>query len=452
MTKFNPKTTEQPVETVADPLTAMLRQGAKELIAQAVEAELVSMLEQHQSLRMLDGRQAVVRNGYLPERTVQTSLGDVDVKVPKVRDRSGSGIRFNSTLLPPYLKRAKSIEELLPWLYLKGISTGDYQEALSSLLGDQAKGLSANTISRLKQSWSDQHRQWSQRDLSQSRYVYWWADGVYSNVRMDDRLCLLVIIGVTEQGRKELVAVEDGYRESESSWYELMSGLKARGLQTGPKLANVLNVVPKSVQPKMKAALQDIWMAETRQDALDAYQRALVRFKGKYPGAMERLRKDKEEQRAFYDFPAQHWLHIRTTNPVESTFAGIRQVIAGVIKPTSEAATKAKELGIEFNTAAIKQKGFAGFLEEVIDKTGGSEVEISKLFGSVEALTISDTVFSMSVMTPSVSTRADFCLPVGNPPSALATPGESDPRIMRRVPPRMLRHSAPNFTLRSGFT
>jgi len=152
MIKFNPKTTEQPVETVADPLTAMLRQGAKELIAQAVEAELVSMLEQHQSLRMLDGRQAVVRNGYLPERTVQTGLGDVEVTVPKVRDRSGSGIRFNSTLLPPYLKRAKSIEELLPWLYLKGLSTGDYQEALWSLLGDQAKGLSANTISRLKQS------------------------------------------------------------------------------------------------------------------------------------------------------------------------------------------------------------------------------------------------------------------------------------------------------------
>ena len=237
MTKFNPKTTEQPVETIADPLTEMLRQGAKELIAQAVEAELVLMLEQHQGLRMLDGRQAVVRNGYLPERTIQTGLGDVEVKVPKVRDRLGSGICFNSTLLPPYLKRAKSIEELLPWLYLKGISTGDYQEALSSLLGDQAKGLSANTISRLKQSWSDEHRQWSQRDLSQSRYVYWWADGVYSNVRMDDRLCLLVIIGVTEHGKKELVAVEDGFRESESSWYELMSGLKARGLETGPKLA-----------------------------------------------------------------------------------------------------------------------------------------------------------------------------------------------------------------------
>jgi putative transposase len=354
MVKFNPKTTEQPVETVADPLTVMLRQGAKERIAQAVEAELLSMLEQHQGLQMLDGRQAVVRNGYLPERTVQTGLGDVEVKVPKVRDRSGSGIGFNSTLLPPYLKPAKSIEALLPWLYLKGISTGDYQEALSSLLGDQAKGLSANTISRLKQSWSDEHRQWRQRDLSQSRYVYWWADGVYSNVRMHDRLCLLVIIGVTEQGKKELVAVEDGFRESESSWYELMSGLKERGLQTGPKLAigdgalgfwkaisqcypesrhqrcwvhkmaNVLNVIPKSVQPKMKTARQDIWMAETRQDALDAYQRALVRFKGKYPGAMERLRKDQEEWLAFYDFPAQHWLHIRTTNPIESTFATVR--------------------------------------------------------------------------------------------------------------------------------
>jgi transposase-like protein len=324
------------------------------LIAQAVEAELQVLLEQHAEHRLPDGRKAVVRNGYLPERTVQTGIGNVEIKVPKVRDRSGSGVRFNSALLPPYLKRARSVEELLPWLYLKGVSTGDYQDALAALLGDQAKGLSANTISRLKQHWIDDHRRWCQRDLSQKRYVYWWADGVYSNVRMDDRLCLLVIIGVTEHGRKELVAVEDGYRESEASWSELLSGLRARGLTTSPKLAigdgalgfwkalakcypdtrhqrcwvhksaNILSALPKSVQPKVKAALHEIWMAETQDEAHKAFDRALVRFESKYPGAMERLRKDREELLAFYDFPAEHWVHIRTTNPIESTFSTVR--------------------------------------------------------------------------------------------------------------------------------
>jgi transposase-like protein len=339
---------------VTDPLTELLRNGARELIAQAVEAELQVLLEQHAEHRLPDGRKAVVRNGYLPERTVQTGIGDVEIKVPKVRDRSGSGVRFNSTLLPPYLKRARSIEELLPWLYLKGVSTGDYQDALSALLGDQAKGLSANTISRLKQHWIDEHRSWCQRDLSQKRYVYWWADGIYSNVRMDNRLCLLVIIGVTEHGHKELVAVEDGFRESEDSWSELLLGLRERGLTTSPKLAvgdgalgfwkalakcypdtrhqrcwvhktaNIMSALPKSVQPKVKAALHDIWMAETQDDAHKAFDRALVRFESKYPGAMERLRKDREELLAFYDFPAEHWVHIRTTNPIESTFATVR--------------------------------------------------------------------------------------------------------------------------------
>ena len=354
MTKSTLRALSQPEEQVTDPLTELLRNGARELIAQAVEAELQVLLEQHAEHRLPDGRKAVVRNGYLPERTVQTGIGDVEIKVPKVRDRSGSGVRFNSTLLPPYLKRARSIEELLPWLYLKGVSTGDYQDALSALLGDQAKGLSANTISRLKQHWIDEHRSWCQRDLSQKRYVYWWADGIYSNVRMDNRLCLLVIIGVTEHGHKELVAVEDGFRESEDSWSELLLGLRERGLTASPKLAvgdgalgfwkalakcypdtrhqrcwvhktaNIMSALPKSVQPKVKAALHDIWMAETQDDAHKAFGRALVRFESKYPGAMERLRKDREELLAFYDFPAEHWVHIRTTNPIESTFATVR--------------------------------------------------------------------------------------------------------------------------------
>jgi len=341
-------------ENFHDPLTELLRNGARQLIAEAVEAELHLFLTALSDRKLEDGRQAVVRNGYLPGRTIQTGIGDIDIKVPKVRDRSKSGIKFNSALLPPYLKRARSIEELLPWLYLKGVSTGDYQEALQALLGENAKGLSANTISRLKSDWLKEHDKWNRRSLAGKHYVYWWADGVYSNVRMDDRLCLLVIIGVTETGEKELVAVEDGMRESSDSWYELLADLRQRGLTQAPKLAvgdgamgfwnalskvypttlhqrcwvhktaNILNKLPKALRSKVKAALHDIWMAETREKAMDAFENTLVRFEAKYPKAMECLSKDKDELLAFYDFPAQHWVHIRTTNPIESTFATVK--------------------------------------------------------------------------------------------------------------------------------
>ena len=344
----------EPEATLTDSLTEMLRKGARELIAHAVESELELMLKTHAQKRLPDGRLAVVRNGYLPERTIQTGIGDVQIKVPKVRDRSGSGVRFNSSLLPPYLKRAESLEELLPWLYLKGVSTGDFQEALSSLLGKDAPGLSASTISRLKADWIEEHRNWSKRDFSKKRYVYWWADGIYSNVRMDDKLCLLVIVGVTEAGVKELVAVEDGYRESSDSWYGLLSSLRSKGLETGPKLAvgdgalgfwnalakvfpttrrqrcwvhktaNVLNKMPKSLQSKAKEAIQEIWMAETKKEAEKAFDSFLNRFGDKYPKATDCLRKDREDLLAFYDFPAVHWVHIRTSNPIESTFATVR--------------------------------------------------------------------------------------------------------------------------------
>ncbi len=344
----------EPDATLTDSLTEMLRRGARELIAHAVESELGHLLKSHAQNRLPDGRLAVVRNGYLPERTIQTGIGSVEIRVPKVRDRSGSGIRFNSSLLPPYLKRAESIGELLPWLYLKGVSTGDFQEALASLLGKDAQGLSPNTITRLKAEWIEEHRNWSRRDFSKKRYVYWWADGIYSNVRMGDKLCLLVIVGVTETGVKELVAVEDGYRESSDSWYGLLSSLRSRGLKTGPKLAvgdgslgfwnaltkvfpstrrqrcwvhktaNILNCLPKSLQPKAKAALQEIWMAETKEDAEKAFDSFLDRFGDKYPKAAECLRKDREDLLAFYDFPAVHWVHIRTTNPIESTFSTVR--------------------------------------------------------------------------------------------------------------------------------
>lgn len=295
-----------------------------------------------------------MRNGYLPERTIQTGLGDISVKVPKIRDRSKRGIKFNSELVPPYLKRTKAVEEFLPWLYLRGISTGDFSEALQHLLGKDAPGLSAATISRLKQGWESDYQAWQKRDLSKKRYAYIWADGVYSHVRQDDRLCLLVIIGSDERGQKELLALTDGYRESAASWEDVLNDLMGRGLQTAPKLAvgdgalgfwkalsklwpttnqqrcwvhksaNVLEKLPKSVQPKVKEALHNIWQAETREAALKSFDQCVKRFELKYPKAMECLNKDKDSMLAFYDYPAEHWPHIRTTNPIESVFATVR--------------------------------------------------------------------------------------------------------------------------------
>ena len=341
-------------QQASDPLTELIRQGARDLIAQAIQAELNQLLEKFDHLTE-DGKRAVIRNGYLPERTIQTGIGDVEVRVPKVRDRSGGGIKFNSKLIPPYLRRAKNIEELLPWLYLKGISTGDFSEALEALLGPQARGLSTATIGRLKKLWVKEHAQWSQRDLSDKEYVYWWVDGIYFNIRGDNnRECMLIIIGATPEGHKELVAVEDGFRESEQSWTELLQGLRSRGLKDAPKLAvgdgalgfwkalnkaypstrhqrcwvhktaNILNKVPKAQRAKVKAALHEIWMAATREDAYEAFDSFIARFGGKYPKAQESMEKDKEELLAFYDFPAKHWVHLRTTNPIESTFSTVR--------------------------------------------------------------------------------------------------------------------------------
>lgn len=336
-----------------NPLNELLKQGAQQLLAQAIEAEVQALLEYFSTLQV-NGKQGVVRNGHLPERRIQTGLGDIPVKVPKVRDRTGSGIKFNSKLVPPYLKRTKNIEELVPWLYLRGISTGDMQPALESLLGKQAKGLSANSVSRLKQQWEAEYEQWRKRDLSKRQYVYVWADGVYSKVRMDDKLCLLVVIGVDDTGRKEVLAVVDGYRESEASWLEVLTQLKSQGMTIAPELAigdgalgfwnaatkfwpttrhqrcwvhktaNILNKVAKSVQPRMKESLQDIWMAETRDEAYKAFRLFEQRYGAKYPKATECLVKDKDEMLAFYDFPAEHWTHIRTTNPIESMFATVR--------------------------------------------------------------------------------------------------------------------------------
>ena len=346
---------KKPGEFCEDPLTELLRNGARQLIADAVQVELQELLDQYSVLRNERGYLQVVRNGYLPEREILTGIGPIKVKVPKIRDKSGQRIKFNSALLPPYLRKTRRVEEVLPWLYLKGISTGDFQEALHALLGTEGKGLSASTISRLKGIWEQEHETWNRRSLKNKRYVYIWADGVYFNIRSDDaRQCILVIIGVTEQGRKEFIAIEDGYRESEQSWSELLLRIKAQGLSHSPKLAigdgalgfwkalskvfpktkhqrcwvhktaNVLNKLPKAVQPKAKQALHEIWMAPTRTDAYKAFDIALSTYSAKYPKAMKCLEKDKDEMLAFYDFPAMHWQHIRTSNPIESVFATVR--------------------------------------------------------------------------------------------------------------------------------
>ena len=346
---------KKPGELSEDPLTELLRNGAQQLIAGAVEAELQELLSQYTTLKDEKGHQQIVRNGYLPEREILTGIGAVRVKVPKIRDKSNQGIKFNSSLLPPYLRKTRSVEEVLPWLYLKGISTGDFQETLQALLGKNAKGLSASTISRCKQVWEEEHQAWSRRSLEKKRYVYIWADGVYFNVRSDDaRQCILVIIGVTDRGRKEFIAIEDGYRESEQSWSELLLRIKTQGLRDSPKLAigdgalgfwkalrkiypktahqrcwvhktaNVLNKLPKVVQPKVKQALHEIWMAPTKADAYNAFDVAVSTYSAKYPKAMDCLEKDKDEMLAFYNFPAPHWQHIRTSNPIESTFATVR--------------------------------------------------------------------------------------------------------------------------------
>ena len=344
--------------TFTDSLTEVLRNGARALLAQAVEAEVASFLAEHADKRSEDGRRRLVRHGHLPERSVMTGIGPVEVRVPRVRDRLGGGdehIRLTSAILPPYARRSKSLEVLIPVLYLKGVSTGDFAEALSALLGPDAGGLSASTIARLKEGWAEEHARWRKRDLSAKRYVYFWVDGIYLQARLEDEAqCLLVIIGATPEGKKELVGLIDGVRESTQSWRELLLDLKHRGLSIGPglavgdgalgfwkaleevwpktraqrcwvhKTANVLNKLPSSLQTKAKRALQDIWMGETRKDAEAAFDSFIELYRVKYEKAVECLVKDREALLAFYDFPAEHWPHLRTTNPIESTFATVR--------------------------------------------------------------------------------------------------------------------------------
>lgn len=349
-----------PQESGEDVLTTVLREGARQMLATAIEAEIQVYLAARTDLVDAEGHRFVVRNGRLPARTIQTPMGEVPVHQPRVRDRRAGETRetFRSAILPPYLRKTKALEDLLPWLYLKGVSTGDFSEALAALLGPDAPGLSASTITRLKTIWEQEFATWQQRSVADRRYVYLWADGIYFNVRLEDtanaRQCILVLIGATAEGHKELIAVTDGYRESEQSWRELLLDVRARGLTVDPalatgdgalgfwaavatvfpatraqrcwvhKTANVLNKLPKSVQPKATQALHGIWMAETRAAAQRAYALFVETFGAKYEAAVACLEKDREALLAFYDFPAEHWRHLRTTNPIESTFASVR--------------------------------------------------------------------------------------------------------------------------------
>jgi len=346
-------------DTIEDPLTAILRSGARRLLAEAIEAEAEAFLTTMKGMQLPDGRDRVVRHGLGPERLVQTGIGPVEVRRVKLRDRGTSEraerIRFTSAILPRWARRTRSLDALLPILYLRGISMGDFQEALAALLGKDAPNLSPSVIARLKGDWQTDFERWQKRDLSARRYVYIWADGVYLQARLEPQAeCMLVLIGATPEGKKELVGFQVGMRESAQSWRELLVDLKARGLTIAPELAtgdgalgfwkaleevspttrhqrctvhktvNVLDKLPKSVQPAAKADLREVWTAPDRTTAEAAIASFAEKYRAKYEKAVICLVKDRDALLTFYDFPAEHWDHLRTSNPIESVFASVR--------------------------------------------------------------------------------------------------------------------------------
>ncbi len=346
--------TDQLVNEAKLGLEELLREGARTMLQQAIANEIGEYIERHSDITDEKGHRMVVRNGSMPERDLVTGIGKVPICQPRVHDRREDH-DFTSRILPLYMRRVPSIDALIPALYLRGISTGDFTEALEAILGPQAKGLSPTNIVRLKEGWKQEYEQWRKRDLSEKHYVYVWADGIYFNVRLEDeRTCILVLIGATADGTKELLAVHDGYRESKLSWLEILRDLKACGLKRLPSLAvgdgglgfwaalreefpttqeqrcwvhktaNILDKMPKSMQAKAKQRIHEMYLAETKEQALEAYDEFQHLYEAKYPKACACLREDKEVLFTFYDFPAEHWIHIRTTNPIESTFATVR--------------------------------------------------------------------------------------------------------------------------------
>lgn len=364
----------------------LAREGARQLLAQALEVEVAEFADKHQNRIDAEGRRQVVRNGYMPARELVSGIGPVMIRQPRLDDRvlkKTSEERFNSQILPRYLRRVPSVDNLIPILYLKGISTGDMSGALASILGSDAAGLSATNVVRLKAQWEQEYQVWCRRDLSGKQYVYIWVDGIHVNVRLDEeRSCILVVMGADAKGKKELLAVSDGYRESKASWREILLDLKRRGMKEGPKLAvgdgalgfwaalrevfpgcreqrcwvhktaNVLDKMPKSVQAKAKSMLHEMWQAPTKEKALAAYEHFLSSWGEKYPKAVECLQTDVQELFTFYDFPAAHWVHIRTSNPIESTYATVRLRT----KKTKGCGSRAATLTMVFKLAMEAQK------------------------------------------------------------------------------------------------
>lgn len=340
---------------IKDSLSEFIKESAQTMLKTAIENEVQEFVQSYSDHKLDDGNTAIVRNGYLPERSIQTGIGGINISVPRVRDRSKTGINFTPTLIPKYMRRSVTIDILLPLLYLKGVPTKDFTESFEPILGHKPKNLSPNVISRLKQGWYDQYLQWQKRDLSKKRYVYFWADGVYLQARMEsEKNCMLVIIGATADGKKEVVAIDDGYRESKESWKDLLLDLKNRGLTESPSIAtgdgamgfwgalteiypsavhqrcwvhktgNILNKLPKSEQEDAKSMIHNIYMASTEEKAKTAWDEFIKSYSAKYPKAVACIAKDQKELLAFYNFPAEHWIHLRTTNPIESMFATVR--------------------------------------------------------------------------------------------------------------------------------
>jgi putative transposase len=349
-----------PSKTIIDPLTELAREGARRMLAEALKAEADAFVASFADEQLEDGRQRIVRHGFGPERQIQTGIGPLDVQRPKVRDRLATPdpskkVRFTSNILPKWARRSISLDALLPVLYLKGISTGDFQEALSAIMGPDAPNLSPSVVSRLTAGWQAQYDTWIRRDLSARHYVYIWADGVYLQARMEENAeCILVIIGATPEGKKELIGFQVGLRESAQSWHELLADIKGRGLSVAPEIAvgdgamgfwnaldrvfpstkhqrcwvhkvkNVLNCFPKQMAPTVKSDMDDIQHAETRKEAETALALFSEKYGAKYPKGVACLSKDKDAMLAFFDFPAEHWGHLRTSNPIESVFATVR--------------------------------------------------------------------------------------------------------------------------------
>jgi transposase-like protein len=400
---------KQPSLEDKSPLEELLSEGARRLLEQAIDNEVADYIAAHVQEKDDAGHRMVVRNGSLPERELVTGIGPVKVQQPRVHDRR-EGHEFSSSILPKYMRRVPSVDALIPALYLRGISTGDFTDALEAILGPQAAGLSATNIVRLKEGWLEEYQAWEQRDLSQKHYPYIWVDGIYFNVRLgQDRPCILVVMGATEAGKKELVAIHDGERESELSWKEVLNDLKARGLQRAPKLAvgdgalgfwaalekvwpgtaqqrcwvhktaNVLDKMPKSVQPSAKELIHEIYMAPTEKKAREAYGKFQRIYQAKYPKAWACLQKDEDQMFSFYDFPAEHWKHLRTTNPIESTFATVRHRT----RKTKGCGTRNATLTMVFKLAREAEKHWrrmngSKFILEVIKGTKFVDGEIEQ--------------------------------------------------------------------------